>query len=211
MFPCFAGKYSCAGGGRGFYDSPRAFKDAPRERRGISNILSHISERRARRILVVLVLVEIKAIKNARGPKATAGHRKHPCSRNTFKVASVIGCEKWNTTLSTRPNVVSSAEIKLISRRSPRHAFYAPTLAHGRAYLSGAACNYGADVCIYRMSHREIFQRYQGRRDLRFGYRAFRYLSRGLVFSRVYRVWRALVNSRDYFCIRLRRQPLEMH
>lgn len=62
MFPCFAGKYSCAGGGRGFYDSPRAFKDAPKERRGILNILSHISDR-ARRILVVLVLVEIKAIK----------------------------------------------------------------------------------------------------------------------------------------------------
>lgn len=94
MFPCLAGKYSCAGGGRGFYDSPRAFKDARRERRGISNILSHISGCASRIVVVLvvvvaLVLVEIKVIKNARGSKATTGHRKHPCSRNTFKAAGV--------------------------------------------------------------------------------------------------------------------------
>lgn len=184
MLPCFAGKYSCAEGGRGFYDSPRAFKDAPRERRGILNILRYISGC-ARCILVDLVLVEIKAIKNARGSKATAGHRKHPCSRNTFK-ASVTGYEKWNMR-KRAADVASSAEIKLISRRVPGVLF-----THPRSPTVALICPMQrvitAPMHVQGESSRN-FQRYQGRWDLRFGYRPSFPLSpmRPRIFSRLSR------------------------
>lgn len=208
MFPCFAGKYSCAGGGRGFYDSPRAFKNAPSERRGISNILSHISVC-AKCILVVLVLVEIKAIKNARGSKATAGHRdilvRVTLSRRvSLAMKSGIRCKK---TQEHAARVASTAEIKLISRRVLGMLF-----THPRSPTVALICPVQRVITapIYvQVSHREIFK---GTKAIAISVSAtvpaFRYLP-CLVFFRVYRVSRALLKLQDYSCVRLR-WPLEI-